>query len=203
MELLLNKIIGSVLQMILFAIVPWIWWAVTARKSQGFFQWIGLKRVGSVKRKALYIWCGAVMAGFILLGTWILSVVSGMETATSVFRGLGMAALPAAGIYAFFNTALPEELLFRGFLLKRISARMGFAAGNLIQSALFGLLHGVMFWGIAGPVQSIAIILFTGAIGWCFGFINEKQANGSIAPSWLIHGVTNLFSASVSLFLLF
>lgn len=110
-----------------------------------------------------------------------------METATSEFTGLGAAALPAIVVYAAFNTAFPEELLFRGFLLKRLSNKFGFHVANFIQAFLFGLLHGVMFFTLAGVVKAVLIIAFTGAIAWFMGYVNEKCANGSIIPSWIIH----------------
>ena len=48
-------------------------------------------------------------------------MIKGIETATSEFTGLGIMAIPAIVVYAAFNTAFPEELLFRGFLLKRLT----------------------------------------------------------------------------------
>ncbi len=126
-----------------------------------------------------------------------------METATSDFSGLGAAAIPAILIYAILNTALSEEILFRGFLLKRISNKIGFTVGNIIQATLFGLLHGVMFYSAVGIVKALIVIVFTGGIGWCMGYTNEKTAGGSILPSWCIHALANVFSGICSAFLLF
>lgn len=202
MELVVNKLISSILQILLFTAIPWIWWAVSSRKQTSFWNWIGLKKIGGAKGKSLYVWTGATIVGFLLLSLFILPLVSESDTAASAFNGLGIAALPAALIYAFFNTALPEEILFRGFLLKRCSAKLGFSIGNAIQSLLFGLLHGAMFFTITGAFTTLLIIVFTGAIGWFMGMINEKKANGSILPSWLIHGVANTFSALMAMFLI-
>lgn len=44
MNLFVSKVMSSVLQIILFMIVPFIWWLVTARKKQKFMEWIGLKK---------------------------------------------------------------------------------------------------------------------------------------------------------------
>lgn len=66
MNLFINKVISSILQIILFAIIPFIWWCITARKQQ-----------------------------------------------------------------SFTNTAFPEELLFIGFLLKRLSNKFGFHVANV------------------------------------------------------------------------
>ena len=42
--MLVNKIISSVMQIILFSLIPLIWWLITARKRESFFKWIGLKK---------------------------------------------------------------------------------------------------------------------------------------------------------------
>lgn len=203
MNLLLEKILNSIIQIILFSLIPLIWWLITARKDISFSQWIGLKPVSDGKKSKIAIWTIGISAAFILVSVIILYLIRNVETATSVFRGLGIKAFPAIIVYAAFNTSLPEEILFRGFLLKRLSHRFGFTIGNIIQSVLFGLLHGFMFFSLVGTVKAILIILFTGGIGWCMGFINEKKANGSIVPSWCIHAISNIFSSICSAFMLF
>ena len=72
---------------------------------------------------------------------------------------------------------------------------------NAIQALLFGLLHGVMFLPFVGIVKAVIIILFTTAIAWFMGYINEKKAGGSIIPSWIIHAAANLFSGICAAFL--
>lgn len=111
-------------------------------------------------------------------------------------------AIPAIVVYATFNTAFPEELLFRGFLLKRLANKFGFNIANIIQALLFGLLHGIMFFMLVGIVKTILIIAFTGVIAWFMGYINEKYSNGSMIPSWIIHTISNLFSGICAAFLI-
>ncbi len=198
MTILINEIIGSAVQIAAFALIPLIWWAVTSRGKQGFLPWIGLtKPVGGGR-----MWgCTAAAAlAFVLSGALALWIVRGLETAASAFAGQGIAAMPAVLVYAIFHTALPEELVFRGFLLKRLAVRLGFTAANAVQAALFGLVHGAMFFAVAGPVKALAIIAFTGAVAACMGYINEKQAGGSILPSWAIHAASNVFSGIVTAF---
>ncbi len=138
-----------------------------------------------------------------LLSIPVLYLLGDVETAYSDFKGLGVGAIPAILIYAIFNTALPEEILFRGFLLKRIAERFGFVTGNIVQAVLFGVLHGALFFSMVGFVKTILIILFTGMIAWLMGYINEKKAVGSILQSWCIHASANIFSGLCFAFLLF
>lgn len=198
MNLFINKIVSSILQIVLFAIVPFIWWFVTARKHQQFSQWIGLKKIDGGKRTLIAI--VTVSIAFLVLGALTLYMIRDIDTATSEFSNLGVNAIPAIVIYAAFNTAFPEEILFRGFLLKRMANQFDFNIANLIQALLFGLLHGVMFFSLVGVIKAILIIIFTGAIAWFMGFINEKKSDGSIIPSWIIHTISNLFSGICAAF---
>ena len=203
MNLLIQTLINSVIQIVLFSLIPFIWWLITARKKMNFFEWIGLKKIKDAKENKTVLWTIGAIVAFLALSVFMLMAVRGMETAASEFAGLGFGAVPAILVYAIIKTALPEEIVFRGFILKRVSKKFGFAAGNLVQSILFGLMHGVMFFSAAGLVKALLITVFTGSIGWFMGYINEKKAGGSIIPSWCIHAVANIFSGACSAFLLF
>lgn len=201
MELLITKCVSSIIQIILFSAIPFIWWLITVRKKQNFFEWIGLKKVTGGKKTVVYI--VAVTVAFLLLGVFTLYILKDVEMATSDFAGLGAAAIPAIIVYAILNTSFPEEILFRGFLLKRLSNKLGFGVSNTIQAVIFGLMHGVMFISTTGVVKAIIIIVFTAAIAWLMGYVNEKKADGSIVPSWIIHATANVFSATCAAFSLF
>ncbi len=203
MQLFISKLIGSIVQILLFSLVPLIWWLISARKKENFLAWTGIRKIENAKENKVILWMTGVTAAFLILSVFMLISLKGTETAASEFQGMGAGALPAILVYAALNTALPEEIVFRGFLLKRISDKFGFAAGNIVQSAVFGLLHGAMFFSLTGAVKAVLIILFTGGIGWCMGYINEKKAGGSIIPSWCIHTIANIFSGLCAAFALF
>lgn len=198
MILLINKIIGSIVQITLFTIIPFIWWLASARKKERFIEWIGLKKIeGGKKTLKIMIF---VSVAFLFLGALTLYMIRDIEIATSEFAGCGIMAIPAIIVYAAFNTAFPEELLFRGFLLKRLAEKLGFNMANFVQALLFGLLHGIMFFALTGPLEVVLIIVLTSVIAWFMGYINEKKSNGSIVPSWMIHTVSNLFSGICAAF---
>ena len=198
--MLISKLASSVLEMILFSLVPFIWWLVTARKKEGFFKWIGLRRVDRDKLKPAVICTLVAIPVIVALGTAPLFMVRDVEMATSEFSGLGAKGIPAALVYAVLNTSLPEEILFRGFLLKRMQTKLGFTAANIIQSVVFGLIHGVMLFAATGPIKAVMIILFTAVTAFIMGRVNEKKAGGSILPSWCIHAASNIVSAFIALF---
>ena len=194
MDLLMKKLTNSIIQIIIFSIIPFLWWLITSRKKMNFFEWIGLKKVNNIKENKLFAWIFSVLVLFLIISVFILYSLKNVNVASSEFTGLGIKSLPSILIYAIFNTSLPEEILFRGFLLKRIGNKFEFIVSNGIQSLLFGCIHGIMFFSAIGILKSMLIILFTGIIGWIMGYINEKKANGSILPSWFIHAVANIFS---------
>ena len=195
---MIQGIINAVIQLIAFTLIPLIWWAVTARKEQNFFQWIGLKKIDSENKKQTAVWTAIVTGAFLLVSFFTLMMLRNVEMATSDFAGKGISALPSILVYAIVQTALAEEIVFRGFLLKRIAKKFGDTVGITMQSVLFGLMHGVMFFSQVGAVKAILIIALTGGIGWFMGYINEKKANGSIIPSWCIHACANIFSGLLS-----
>lgn len=203
MELAVQKLINSAVQIVLFTLIPFIWWLITARKEMNFFKWIGLKGIKGAKENKTVFWILGIITGFMALSAYMLYSLRDIEMATSDFNGLGAAAIPAILIYAVLNTSLPEEIVFRGFLLKRISAKFGFHAGNTVQALLFGIMHGVMFFSYTGIVKAVVITLFTGVIGWLMGYVNEKKAEGSLIPGWCIHAVANIFSGLCAAFMIF
>lgn len=201
MQMFLNELGSSVLQLMVFSLIPFIWWLCTARKKEGFFAWLGLKKPSGTPAWKLLLMIIATAAAFLLV-TGVLSpyLVGDTETAVSQFDGKGAAAIPTVLVYAVLHTALSEEILFRGFLLKRIAAKFGFMAGNIIQSLLFGLLHGALFFSSVGPVPAVVITLLTGAVAFVMGWINEKKAGGSILPSWCVHAIANIVTGLIAAF---
>ncbi|WP_175956132.1 CPBP family intramembrane glutamic endopeptidase [Schaalia sp. Marseille-Q2122] len=202
MGLFISELIGALVQLLLLSVVPLIWWLVTARTRAGFFSWIGLRapeRFGG----ALVGWSVLILVATFVLGVGIQWLLAGTPVAASKFAGLGVGALPAILVFAFVGTALGEEIFFRGFLLKRFNSAMSFQAANTAQGALFGVLHGIMFFSLLPFVSTLLVIVFTGVIGWSLGMVNERLAGGSIVPSWLIHAGANLLAGLSMAFGLF
>ena len=163
----------------------------TARKKVGFFDWIGLKKVQTQQKRRLLLTILGISLLFLLFSIVVFSWFDSSQTATADFSGNGIGALPAILAYAILGTALPEEIFFRGFLLKRMQGKLGFLGANLVQSLLFGLIHALMFMQLTGYLKAFAILVFISLIAYVFGAINEKKASGSILPSVFIHALAN------------
>lgn len=179
-----------------------IWWLITARKKDSFFKWIGLKKIVHEKKvmNTLLITILSTVTYIILniLCTKLLS--DEITTAGNQFAGKGIIAVPAALVYGYIRTGLTEEIVFRGFLLKRITNKFNFQIGNIIQAVLFGLMHGIPF-GLAthNIVITVLLTIIPGAFGWYQGWLNEKRCGESIIPSWLLHGTMNFIVTCSSL----
>lgn len=198
MTLAINKIINNLLEIILFSLLPFLFWYFSARKQERFTDWIGLKKIKGGKKTALAIII--VTTFYLLISLILLNGLKNIENATTEFQGLGFAALPAIFIYAVFNTSLPEEILFRGFILKRLASKLGFIKANFIQGLLFGILHGIMFFPLVGILKTILIVLLTSLVALSMGYINGKLSDGSIIPSWIIHAISNLIAGIYAAF---
>lgn len=198
----LNELLGALLQLIVFLLVPFVWWLIGWRRKENFVKWLGLKKPEKPQSIAATLLISAIVIA-VYIGASMLCIKQlpeGITLAGSQFSGLGYSGIPAALIYGFVRTGLSEEILFRGFLLKRIANKFGFAAGNTVQALCFGMLHGVPFGMITGSVlAAVLMTLLPGGLGWFQGWLNEKRLGGSILPSWLIHGTMNSLITLISL----
>lgn len=202
LSIFFNELLGAILQLFVFSIIPIIWWLMTARKNGSFFKWIGLKKITHEKNVIHTLLCTVLAAiSYSALTYLCICLISDeITTAGSQFAGMGIIAVPAAFAYAYIRTGLAEEIVFRGFILKRIRNRFGFSAGNLIQAILFGLLHGLPFGMVTHNIAvTVLLTILPGAFGWYQGWLNEKRCGESIIPSWLLHGTMNFIVTCLSL----
>ncbi|EDN81614.1 CPBP family intramembrane glutamic endopeptidase [Schaalia dentiphila] len=196
---LLSSVISAFVQLGLFLVIPFAWWAFTARRSVGFASWIGLRWPTWDGRRARL---GVAILAWVVIGaasTALLQSLSG-DVPAARFAGRGLGGLVPVLLFAIVQTSLAEELFFRGFLGKRVIARWGFAPGNAAQAIAFGILHVAMFASFANPIRLLAIGILTGASGWIVGWLNEEGAGGSILPGWTLHASANLLVGTAAAF---
>ncbi|MEH7124011.1 CPBP family intramembrane glutamic endopeptidase [Bacillus sp. JJ1773] len=198
---IINSLITAILQVSLLSIIPFIWWLIFGRKETSFFRWVGFKKpIIHNKRKYVITFIATII--FLSIPSFIIIpyFVDQSVLATAQFSGKGIDALIPALIYAFLQTGLSEEVFFRGFLMKRLVHKFGLQVGNGVQSLLFGLLHGIFLFSYAGFWGAVIITLITGIAGWLMGWLNEKQSEGSIVSSWLLHGCANTLASIIVMF---
>lgn len=189
----INELIGTVIQILLFALIPFMWWLITARKKENFFSWIGLKKpVGDKKQIIVMMICAFAICE--IIGTILNCTVLRSDWNVSAYAGKGIVGLPGIILFSYFHTAFSEEILYRGFLQKRLQKALGFKAGTIVQAAIFGATHVIMSLSMITVAEGIALFIYPMIPAILIAFINEKKCEGSILPGWLIHGTLNVIT---------
>lgn len=195
-----NQLLNAIFQVALFSIIPLIWWLITARKKENFLKWLGVKRPECENKKSLVLLTLIIFVVCFFGGQLAIWLRGDVAAADSAYKGMGIPALPSVLVYSYIQTGLSEEILFRGFLLKRLAAKFGFTIANVIQALIFGAIHLTMVWGQVGFVAGAVIVIYPMIPAVALAYLNEKRAGGSILPSWIIHGTLNTLSTLLSLF---
>lgn len=195
-----DQIISTIFQCIILIGIPWIAYMLFNKEKLGFCKWIGLYKPKNSKwiLKALLILIISIiiMGGPIIIFEAFNIIPKGMVYSLDASgKGFTAEIIAIILIKAIFQNALSEEVFFRGFIGKRLANKFGYLSGNLIQSILFGLPHGLAFI-IVYKAYAFGIILFLAAttVGFLQFYINEKKANGSIVPSLILHSIMNIVS---------
>lgn len=206
---ILNQVISTILQIVVFTLIPFIFFLFRKDKSQTFLRYIGLykpttKSIIYVIFVSLVFLIAAI--GLTFIDNSIKQVLFSPHTITGKLRlmGLNGTSVTLLLIIALFKTSFAEEIFFRGFIAKRLMNKLGFNIGNLVQSVIFGLLHLFLFSLLIKTTFTALtfIFIFSSLAGWIIGFIKEKYANGSIIPGWVAHGLGNTLSYFIIAFIL-
>ncbi len=83
-----------------------------------------------------------------------------------------------------------EELAFRGFVQRGFENSYGKAAGLVIASIMFGLLHGLNSLRAIIPVTVVSLFL---------GYIWQKSDGNTVASAWM-HGLYDAIAIAVTYF---
>lgn len=182
-------VMGSgIMQVIVFSLIPFLCWLIKYKKQDNFFKWIGLyKPVKLVSNKK------ATIAMVIYFAVFILSYIISKEVSSN-FENMGAVGIVPSLIVCFIQNGLSEEILFRGFIGKRLIAKFGKVSGILMQAVLFGFMHIALALAMNLPINislMVSYFIILTIAGWMLGYIDEKIYNGSIIPSIVLHGIVN------------
>ena len=201
---------------ILLAVAFVIWRITTGGQGVWFSTWIGLTAAERTSVRGFRNSIGiAVM--LILLPPIILLLFPGIfpevsEAFAERFDETGFVIsfvifqIPF-GIIPNAYSAFFDELIFRGFVGKRLVGKLGFMLGNTIQAVIFtalplfgllqvGLVHAVAYYG------TVFIAIYAFVFGWLMGYITEKQAGGSIWPAIILHFAFNFITPTLTVLIL-
>ena len=210
MQLIISSITTTIINLIVFSILPIIWWFFRHRKEEGFFRWIGFFKP-QLNSKLWVLFLFAIIYYFFYNFDFTQFVDSKtlayIENSSSVsansFAGIGAVAILPALIENFIANGVAEEILYRGFLCKRLCKKAGVVKGIILQAVLFGLMHNILYVlaGLdVGLWYHTLTFIFTGIGALLLGWLNEKIYNGSIIPSILLHGAGNFIASMLVAF---
>jgi uncharacterized protein len=209
MTQIINDFISAILQVMVFTLIPFIFFLFRKDKTVTFFKYMGLYKPTSksIKLVLIVILISITsMVSIAFVNDGVKQTMFSPESVTGKFREMGFnfSTIISLLIMALIKTSLSEEIFFRGFIGKQLINKLGFKRGNLIQAAIFGLLHLLLFWVLTKTtiVPLTVITVFSALMGWIIGYIKEKYANGSIIPGWVAHGLGNTISYSIIAFIL-
>ena len=119
-------------------------------------------------------------------------VLRSPNVAVSQYEGLGLGASTVLLVLVreTFYVALGEELLFRGLLGGVLFRRLGFASGNMSQTALFLVPHLALLLVSLGLWRLVLVQLVA---GWLLGWLRFRS--DSVLPGWAAHSLTNALGA--------
>ena len=55
MTLFMSKLMSGIMELLIVSVIPFITWLIWSRKKVSFFDWIGLKKVESQKKRQLLL----------------------------------------------------------------------------------------------------------------------------------------------------
>ena len=190
----MSSITTTIVNLIVFSLLPIIWWFFRHLKSKW---WVLL--VFAILYDFFY---NFDFTQFVSSET-LEYIESSAAVSANVFAGMGAAAILPAFIENFIANGVAEEILYRGFLCKRLISKAGLVKGIILQAILFGLMHNLLYIlaGLdVGLWYHTLTFIFTGTGALLLGWLNEKIFNGSILPSILLHGTGNFIASMLVAF---
>ena len=205
---MVNTFISAFGQAIVFSLIPFIVYLISKKKAKGFFSYIGLKRSNAKANGLALLLMIAIATPILLIASADPDFRSALLDPSSVSgriraMGFGLESSIALLLIAVIKTGLSEEILFRGFVAKRLIAVTSFRMGNMIQAIIFGAIHTLLFLNLTDNLLFLVSSFVMPAIGaYIKVYLNEKMAGGSIVPGWIAHASSNLIAYSIIAFVL-
>lgn len=203
----MNEYSSAFIQLALFISVPLMVYLLKRIRRQegtpleGFWQWLGVKKPLSFKPLLKPMGLTFILSLIIMLiplwGLMHFNLLDYSQFLMQDFQNqpFSIGLLVLLLLNAWIKTALSEEILFRGFIGKGLQRKLGFQTAMIGQGILFGLPHGLPLILSGGSILAGLVLIISAALVGMLQFgLNEKYAEGSIAPSFIVHGLMNTLS---------
>lgn len=195
--IVINQFISSLVQVILLTLIPFFYYVISQKTATGFFSWIGLKVSRPLPVKWMSLLFIALGLGVFFPYLWLYQsgclTYTGFVVDSFAESGWSIQTILTLFLWAFVQTALSEEIFFRGFLFTLFGQRFDWRWANLLQAAIFGFIHCFAVLG-QGMIPTILVVGLTAGIGWALGWLKQTKSNGSLLGGILIHSGANVLS---------
>lgn len=203
-------LISAILQVALISLIPFTVWIIAEKKKGTKYScYVGMtKPVMTGKWYWLLLVCVVYYAIYSMdirsllpIETISQYMASSEDVTINSFKGQGFSVMGKMFLTAFVNNGFTEELLFRGFICKRLMKICGNNYGILLQGIVFALIHNLMFATIVPHLGfHIILFVFVTSMSTLLALLNEKFFGGSIWPSVILHGLGNFCSYAMAAF---
>ena len=116
MTLFMSKLMSGIMELLIVSVIPFITWLIWSRKKVGFFDWIGLKKVESQKKRRLLLTILGISLLFLLFSIVVFAWFDSSQTATAAFSGKG-------SLSCYLGLCYLRDCLARRNLLQRFSIK--------------------------------------------------------------------------------
>lgn len=194
--MLIIEFISMIINILLFAVIPFFWYLVKRKRVRGFLKYLGVYRPGQIN--LFEITTIIVPVYLIVLTANLLVIALGYSGRSFNTDNYTVLTLFLSLLFYGMKTGIAEEIFFRGFIAKKVIDKLGYSKGNLIQAVIFGMLHFVI-QGSASRIDIIVRIIGASLLGYTFGYVMDKKSNGSIIPVMVAHILINMLSSYIML----
>jgi CAAX protease family protein len=184
----LRQLYAQILRILIW-VVPVFWYLRSVDRVDP----LPYLRLNTPVRRGQLVPALALAAGYLALGMLFNDLISGGKVAIDAPVTLRQ----RLQILIFLPIApIAEEILYRGFILRKFEERYRFRTANLITAVLFAAIHWPNWVYVSGIHQRLILMTATIVIfGYFLGYLVKKT--DSLWPAIATHTVNNLLFAVI------
>ena len=191
--MLKELIMNTIVQWLLFMIIPILMYLIFFRKKTSLLKFLGLKKPEKVE-KNLLVGTSIISIGFIIISIfWLKKYNMGLDDIRLISflkTGFSLETILIILIQSIILTSFLEEIIFRGFLINVLRYKISFNIANHIQAFAFTALHifAMLSFSLIDIVIGTVIVYL---LSICFGKLT-KESGYSVFYSAMFHGGLNI-----------
>ena len=119
MTLFMSKLMSGIMELLIVSVIPFITWLIWSRKKVGFFDWVGLKKVESQKKRQLLLTILGISLVFLFFFNYRLRLVRLQQNGHSRFFWKGNWSSSCYSSLRYLRDCLARRNLLQRFSIKK------------------------------------------------------------------------------------